>query len=81
MFFLHAYTSLLGLDLTKIILEIINDNEKIILGKKVKFFDLHATKTLQHGFIFKYEKNKNFCFIGDEVLSPTNNKILQRNLI
>lgn len=59
---------------SKIILEIINDNEKIILGKKVKFFDLHATKTLQHGFIFKYEKNKNFCFIGDEVLSPTNNK-------
>lgn len=58
----------------KIILEIIKDDEKIILGKKVKFFDLYATKTLQHGFIFEYEKNKNFCFIGDEALSPTNNK-------
>lgn len=58
----------------KIILEVINDEEKTILGKKIKFFDLYATKTLQHGFIFEYEKNKNFCFIGDEVLSPTNIK-------
>ena len=60
---------------SKIILAIINDGDKkIILGNKISFFDLHATKTLQHGFIFEYEKNKNFGFIGDEVLSPTNKK-------
>lgn len=59
---------------TKIILEIINNDEKIILGNKVNFFDLHATKTLQHGFIFEYEKNKNFCFVGDEALSLTNSR-------
>lgn len=59
----------------KIILEIINDNDKkTILGNKVNFFDLHATKTLQHGFIFEYEKNKKFCFAGDEVLSSINKK-------
>ncbi len=63
----------------KIILEVINDNDKkIILGNKIKFFDLHATKTLQHGFIFEYEKNKNFCFVGDEVLSPINNKNIRK---
>lgn len=54
----------------KIILEIINNNdEKIVLNNKIKFFDLYAKKTSQHGFIFEYEKNKKFCFIGDEVFS------------
>ena len=55
---------------SKIILKIVkNNDETIVLNRKIKFFDLHAKKTSQYGFVFEYEKNKNFCFIGDEAYS------------
>ena len=55
----------------KIILEYIsNDDERIVFDNKIKFFDLHAKKTSQFGFVFEYNENKKFCFIGDETYSP-----------
>lgn len=55
----------------KIMLDVIkNNDERIVLNNKIRFFDLHAKKTSQYGFVFEYEKNKSFCFIGDEAYSP-----------
>lgn len=54
----------------KIILEIVeNNDEKVVLGRNIKFFDLHAKKVKQYGFSFEYNDGKKFCFIGDECLS------------
>lgn len=47
-------------------------DEKEILGRKVKFFDIHSTKAKQFGFHMELGEGKTLCCCGDEPLNESN---------
>ena len=52
-------------------------DKRIILGKKVCFFDIAAQTTLQYGYIMEYAENRRFVFCGDEPFRRKGSGILE----
>ena len=68
--FEDSVTSLLGRNLFFITVE---DGQKAdILDNEVTFFDTHARKVTQYGFIMKDHKDDRYVFCGDEPLAEEN---------
>ena len=59
------------------LIEVKSGDEVIILNKKVKFFDINASKVKQFGFYMYYEKNKKFVFLGDECYNEKSQKYVE----
>lgn len=56
----------------------VEDGEtRIIMGKKVTFFDINSTKTKQFGFSMEYTEGKRLVCLGDEPYSESSHDYLE----
>lgn len=58
------------------LIEINNNEEKVIINKKCRFFDIESTKDKQFGFTIELEDGKLTC-CGDETYNPVNEEYVK----
>ena len=56
-----------------------NGQKTEILGSEVEIFDLYSTKMKQFGFVMHRENGEKIAFCGDEPLSETNVKLVEKS--
>lgn len=59
------------------LIEVKDEEEKNILGNRLKFFDINAKKVKQFGFYMTIDNQKTFTFIGDEACSKETQKYIK----
>ncbi len=52
--------------------EIVDGQEEEVSGRRFKFFDIHSTKMMQHGFVCTLHNGKRLAFAGDEPIQDVN---------
>ncbi len=69
-----AYSDLIARHI--IFKELAEDDVLQILGRRVRFFDIHGTTAAQYGYEMEYAAGKRFVFAGDEPYRPSGKRFL-----